>query len=653
MKIGTYSFKGETPRLTDNLLEANDANLAYNCDMARGDLRAWNGSSEEEVLIDASVLSLNEYDSDFLTDTVDLDYVRSPIASDPYVRLYYSGKAEPRVHDITDVPPAYYKLGVNFPTYTPIATNSVAGTGTDEQRSYFYAWLTSRVEEGSSSPITAVQTAKPTGATWLITRIEAPEITRGITKLNLYRTMSGSEDVTEYVFVKVVTLPTIETFTSAVTTAMNNHYYKWTDGGNTLLYKCINDNTTCDPDDATNGIGGSGTDYWEWYTVTDDIDTASLDSGEVFSSETYLPPPAGLTGLIAVQNGMFAGFIDNKVVFSEPWLPHAWPDEDMSFPYTVVALAKLGEMTVVLTDAKHFLVIGNAPEEMMSIDMDDFQPCVSKRSVTVSKRGVPFSSNEGLMLLNQNGIANVTGPFVSIIDWAEIVPAGINGHIFNDKYFGFNPSAGTAFIFDFQTNDFTRLNADIAYAGYVSYSDSQFYIVVYERENPNDLSSDYVYKIKKWAGEQYNYKRYVWDSKIYNLGGHVNLGVFRIFLDDNFYSTVVGGSGISAELQALNAAMIADLSLGGAIGDDAIGEIPIGGTKLYTQSGLSISDTVTLRIYIDGSTTPVFTKDITESGIGKLPAGYKYRKFQYELSGYIPTFSIEFATTPGELNEAA
>jgi len=655
MKIGTYAFKGETPRLTDNLLTAEDSGEAYNCDMSRGDLRSWREAETDSILADASVLSLNEYAGSFITDTAALDYVRSPIAEDPYARLYYTGKSEPRLHDINNLPatPAYDILGVPAPTYTPIATQSVAGTGTDEQRSYCYTRITSRSEEGPPSPITTVATAKPTGATWLITRIEGIPTNRSITKLNLYRTAVGSDAVAEYVFVKEVTLPTIAVFTSGETTANNGYYYSWTDGGNTLLYKCINNGTTCDPDDAVNGIGGSGTDYWEWYTITDDTDTANLDTGIVCPSEDYLPPPSGLAGLIEAQNGMLAGFYLNNIYFCENWLPHAWPEVEIGVQAQVIGLAKLSDSVIALADSKNYSLIGDTPDTIISLPINGFNKCVAKRGIVTGDDGVYFPSDDGLVRISLGGHMNVTFPYVSKKDWQDLTPSGINGHIFDNKYFGFNPTAGTGFIFDLITKDFTRLNDDFAYAGYVSYTDSKFYIVVYERENPNDITSDFTYKIKAWGEDDINYKRYVWKSKVFQLGSNVNFAAARVLVDDDWYDTVVALAQAGSELETLNQDMIDNLTLGGAIGDDAIGDLPIAGTKLYDIQSLNISDTILFKIYVDGSTTPKFTKSISASGAFVLPAEYKCRKIQYELSGYVPIFSVEIATSMEELNEAA
>jgi hypothetical protein len=644
MKISIKAFDGETPRLTDNLLNATDAQIARNCNLEKGDLRSWREADIDTVLTESSVESLNEYDGAFIVDEDDVDYVRSPIANDQYERLYFTGKDEPRVY-VNDLSyPDYYKLGVPAPTLQPDTEVNSGGSGADESRIYAYTRVTAYGEEGPPCPITELPgTPYKDDDTVDITKIEAIPEDRQITILRLYRTADGTTGVSEFTFVKDYDLPTIAVFESGVSEADDGEYWSFDDGADDIIYKCINDGTTADPDDATNGVGGSGDDHWEYYTLLDDVDTSDLGT-DVCPSETWLDPPAGLKGLISLSNGMFAGFVGNEVLFSVPYIPHAWPDKTVPSKYPIIGLGAFGTTTVVLTDAFPFYIIGDAPETMTPIDIQDFQPCVSKKGIVSSKAGVYYPSGEGLCRIDQDGLNVDTYERLTVDNWTAIQPAYLHGYVFAGKYFGFNTHAsGTSFVFGLRTKNYTKL-LGVVYAAYLSFASGKFYIV---QEDPEDE----ILKVYEWEGDEYNYKQFLWKSKKFILPGLVNFSVAKIMLDPVFYQAVLDAAADASYLEGLNAAIIAAGETFGAIGESYIGEYPIGGDALYDVGSISITENIIFKLYVNGEEDAFYEKQISINKPFKLPARKKYRAVEVEVYGYVPIDSLEMATSMEELNE--
>ncbi len=649
MKITTLSPSGETPRATDNLLTANDATFAQNTKLENGDLRSWREPSLAQALDDTTVTSLNEYGGSFIMDEDDVNYVRSPIANDQYERLYFTGKTEPRVY-VNDIDlPGYYKLGVPAPTVQPDTELLTGGSGSNEDRRYAYCRVTKYGEEGPPSdasdlPVASYKDDDEVG----VFKIEAIPSGRQITILRLYRSTADSTDSSVFRFVKDYDIPTIQgDWESGVSTADNGEYWQYDDGTDDIIYKCINDGTTCDPDDAVNGVGGSGTDYWEYYELVDDVDTADL-SLDVCPSENWLPPPTGLKGLIGLQNGMFFGFDGNEIYPSEPYLPHAWPDVSLSSQYQVKALGNFGSTVVVLTDAYPLYIVGDTPETLQLIDIKEFLPCASKRSTVSAKSGVMYASSYGWAIVDQDGARLLSAEKITKDTWDALIPVTMHAQFYNDKYFCFNSVSGSAFVYDITTNTFSRLS-DVVYAAYVSIDSGRFFVVVKEYEDPDDDTTDLIYKIKQWEGESYNYMQYTWTSKWFMLGGKMRFAVARVTGDWEFYNDIADAIAENETLAEENEVLVDSLELEGSLGEAYLGKYTLAGNALNSIVDIDFTTDITFSIFVDDESTARFTKTVKSNKPFKLPSKFKYRKIQYSLTGYLPVQSVDIATGMIEL----
>lgn len=538
----------------------------------------------------------------------------------------------------------YYKLGIPQPdTTTPDTNISVAGGGTAEDRIYAYTFVTKYGEESAPSIISALVAGATDTDTIEVFKIEAVPLDRQITTLRLYRTATGSTDQAEFYKAKDFTLPAIAgKWSSGNSIGYNGEYWEFDDGTDNIIYECINNGTTADPDDATHGVAGGGAHHWDYYIVTDDVTTATmLTNGVVCPSSTYLPPPEGLTGLRRLPGGTLVGFVGNALYVSEPFLPHAWPDMDLTFDSDIVAIEVSMSMIVVATHFKAHLVNGDSPDTMYSIPLPGVFPCLSKRSMCAGLDGVYYASNEGFVRVTDAGAVNATIEFMDASDWKAIGAAYLHSNIYSNKLFAFNPSSGESFVIDFDTRSYASLS-DTYYASHVSSIDGKFYIVT---------KTGSTYYIKEWEGDQTNLMQYTWESKEFRHSLN-NWGAARVRLDNDFYSEYLEYLEDNNTLVALNAAMIAGMTMGGALCDDELCSIPICGTGLYSIADMAISSAVVFQLWVDG--TKRYERTLSTDKPFKMPGRYKGRRTKIRLYGYIPVSPmIEVATSMEELLNAA
>lgn len=536
----------------------------------------------------------------------------------------------------------YYICGIPQPdTTTPVGAIAAAGGGTAEDRSYAYTFVTAQGEESAPSIISALIAGATSTDTIAVTKIEAIPKNRRITTLRLYRTAAGSKDQAEYYWTGTdYTLPTIQgTWKTSASLGYNGEYWEF-EG---ILYKCVNDGTTADPDDAVNGVGGSGAHHWEYYTVSDTVTTAAmLAIGLVCPSSTYLPPPDGLFCLRRLPNGCLVGAAGNAIYLSEPMLPHAWPDNSLTVNSDVVALGVYMSMIVVATQFQPEIITGDTIDTMYPTKLPAVFPCVSKRSICSGPSGVYYASNEGYVLVNDSGAVNVTAGIIDINDWKAILPANLHAQFYNNKIFAFNTASGTSFILDFESNSYASLDNTI-HAAHVSTINSKFYVV---------MDTNSAFSVREWEGDGSNLMQYAWWSKEFR-HSLTNWGAARIRIDHDFYAAYLKYLEENNTLADLNAAMIANLSMGGALCSDPLCALPMCGTNLYSLSSLAMSTVVTFQLWVDG--VKRFEKAVQIGGQPfKLPGRYRGRRTQIRLYGYLPIAPpIEIANSMEELLNAA
>lgn len=247
---------------------------------------------------------------------------------------------------------------------------ALLGTSVFEARSYVYTYVTAYGEESAPSPVTIVNAWS--NATYALTL--TPPTTadmgtdRNITTINIYRTVSSQTGQTGYFFVDHV---------PAATT-----------------------------------------------TYTDTIDDSVVALNNQLLSEFWFAPPADLKGIIAMPNGMIAGFRANEIWFCEPYRPHAWnPNYTLTTEFPIVGLGIVAQSLVACTASDPAMATGINPANMSLTKVRIPEPCISRGSIVSSDAGVFYMSPNGLILVAPTGIGtNVTEAWMTREKWRLLTP---------------------------------------------------------------------------------------------------------------------------------------------------------------------------------------------------------------------------------------
>jgi hypothetical protein len=379
-------------------------------------------------------------------------------------------------------------------------------------------------------------------------------------------------------------------------------------------------------------------------TFTDNVADANL--GEVLPTELYEGIPDGLQGLVGLTSGIFAGFVGNELCMSEPYQPHAWPDEyRMSFDYNVVGIGFFGSNIIVLTEGIPYLVFGVNPEDMQKQRLQGFYPCISKRSIANTPKGVIYASYEGLILVDHDGPKNITFDYLTPGDWEAFDPATIHGQFYNGKYFGFYTGGG-GFILDIENGLFTTIY-DYHKAQYVSISEGKYYTI------RTDYFTD-VTTIEEWEGDIYNRMHFTWKSKKFILTQNTGFTCARVIIDKEMYDQVLEYLEVNQYLAAQNATAWAteDLEDPWNYGDGTAANNMMWNTTEYNGSALvnfnsiEISNEIRFTLFVDN--VQVMEKNTSSDAFFRLPP-IKGKRVEIQLSGFIPVRRVTIAQSPREL----
>lgn len=209
-------------------------------------------------------------------------------------------------------------------------------------------------------------------------------------------------------------------------------------------------------------------------TFTDKTPDSGL--GETLATETFSMPPDGMLGICSMANGISAGFIDNELLFSEVYLPYAWPEAYRhSIDYDVVAIEPIGTSLVVGTKGDPYLYTGISPGNIAGQKLEIAQACVSKRSMINIGPAVVYACPDGLIAIAPDGVSMATENIIKPMQWREMLdPSTIKAYRHESKYVAIHSKG--AFIFDLVAGDFRRLN-DAWTAGYTDPKDDTLYVV--------------------------------------------------------------------------------------------------------------------------------------------------------------------------------
>lgn len=563
------NFGGVIPRIEPRLLPANSAQIAENVKLFSGALVSWRKANTVNVPTKGGALKsmYRMYDTSsndkWLAWTDDVDVVKGPIAGDTSFKLYYTGDtttasnaaAGPRKTNLalttasgTDYPHDWLEMGVPAPGAAPTVVGT-GGTSTNSiTRVYLYTYVTGTdlqggtwSEEGPPSPL-GTGTGKE-DATWVIAALSTGTTGKyawGAATKRIYRTLTDSAGNTNYQLalnaVPIATTSTNDTVADAALGVICPTF--------------------------TPGVVGS-----EW-----------------------IAPPSDLRGLIALPNGMMAGFSGNLICFCEPYYPHAWPTRyQLAANYSIVSLGSYGQTLIVTTKGFPYAVFGVRPDAMVMQMIEENKPCVSKRGTVSFPWGVMWPTPDGLALAGVGGTVNVIEPFMKRDEWQDqCYPSTIIARQFQDVYFGFfnDGASDLSFIFD-------RANAQgpLAFGNFNAqgaWTDPET-AILYLMQGGN---------ITQWDSDQVNLSPFDWQSKVFVLPKPVNFGAVQIEAD---YGALNDSNQISTQ-SAIDTAINADVI--GTANKDTAGLTAWAATSSYgTGAVVKSSDNIKMAVCIIGGTS--------------------------------------------------
>ena len=636
------NFGGMIPAVEDDLLPDNQAGLSQNAWVYSGALEGFREATPVHTLANplakkAFRIPIQYYDNEHIPDSYwleflnpDTDVISSPSVGDTFERFYWAAD---------DITPKYntkariaagspaFELGIPAPTIAPyiyfgtfgaslnaveprdtfaadISLSGVPGvrlaateprdtaalalsssTVILETRAYVYTWVSAYGEEGPPSPAT-LQTGTSSAA-WNV-KVTAPDgsVTTGrnIDRVRIYRTITGSSGATTYYFVAEMPIGT--------------------------------------------------TDY------VDANQTSAVAGNNILSSTFYQPPPADLKGIIAMPNGIVAGFRANEVWFCQPYLPHAWPSiYTLAVENQVVGLGVVGQTLIVCTTGSPYAISGVNPASMSQSRLAFSEPCLSRGSIISTPVGVAYASPNGVAVAVAGQVQVISRNLITKDKWLDannyLLVSSLRAAALNGGYYCWGSLTPGCFdVGAFNTESFQQEDYIGAYRGaFVDLTNPRVAFNKLFNASPTincyaDTWTGEVLIIRdgqvKWldVGPARSSEAYVWRSKVFTMPNKRNLEAMRVWFKQPQNNNYPMGTGTWVD--ELN------------WDDDS--------QWLDTQAG----EYGFARVYADGVLR--FTRALISSGdLFRLPSGFKAQDWQIEIEANVKVTTVEFATSAKEL----
>jgi hypothetical protein len=456
-------FSGIVPKVPSSLLPPTNGTIAQNCDFGYGELRNSNDGALLSNLSNAAQSIYTEDGLEFFSWTVDTDAARSPIAQDPYDRLYISNGSDFRVasRDLMSIsggsPTASYRVGVPRPTVAPTlaATAAPDPLTTTFVANFFYesggvkyqgqtvpltvvtagsAWTFVLPSAQASTPAGALPQielvgkdgsgtttfdiyteassftgtsanaadwdlalAAPTsGTTYTLTLTASAQqganqqtVAFIYTYVNIYGEEGPPSDptlVTHEIGLEIDVTVTLDTFTADYCPISEIRVYKTPEGSSIANYFYSGSVFVL-------VLGGGPT--WVFQDTT-----PAGDLAEEIASTGWYAPPANLTGVMSLPNGILAGWVDNALYFCVAYKPWAWnPAFELTFPNRIVGAMPMGAGMVLNTVSVPFVVSGVTPDAMTAAPLNITHAGISKWAITNVNGQVMYASHEGIVVV--------------------------------------------------------------------------------------------------------------------------------------------------------------------------------------------------------------------------------------------------------------
>lgn len=593
---------------------------------------------------------------------------------------------------INDTTFSYFSPGDEVIT-TSNTTGKVTLSGNTIPRAYVFTWFTPWDEEsiasdpseniyikdGQTVTVSAIPTAPPSGKTFV----------RGV---RLYRSVASSSD-TEFYRLATLWFPSaitkIRRSSGTVRVTVPTHHnlmegerFKLTCSD--ASFDATSVTVTSVISDTVFEFGQSGADvaeitvtgtlyhdvaelstdparYWGdgSYDFTDDFDSSNLF--EILSTDEYDPPPENLQGLTAIQNGMFCGFVGNRIYFSEPGKPHAWPEKyALTIEYDIIGIAAVQGLVLAMTTDYPYLLNGSNPATLGIYRIDTLYPCLSKRSIVNMGYGVAYATHGGVAVYAPGTAGGMDLVTKLVHDWdtwdVALDPTTIVAKFYNGKYYASHSNGAFIFEKDDKIGGFFVQTVYKYTAAWTDTQNNEFYFVTDNRGN-----------IAQWDRPDQPLSPLEWKSKVIVTKDYMNLGAARVIADYDPPSTELDNiNAYNATVPPYNAVVWANATQlgtmnGAATYTDTTGAITIpSGTfnsmmvngDFGTRYTLPLPSSLPVTFRIWANKELIFQGLLYTSDIFRLPSGYRSDTFEVAVSGSARIRAIHIGETPYGLRAA-
>lgn len=469
--IDIVAMRGMVPRVEVHLLPDEAATLAQDCHFDSGVVSPILDDADTGAALPLTPKTIYRYGEHWFAWGKEVEVMRSPVAQDRYDRIYFTDGEYPKVTSQAiatggaNKPTAWYRLGVPVPATPPNvrAISPPAGKkdddpSDDETRFYVETYVTAYGEESAPGPASGKAVIVIPGSTVTVDLSPAPTNSSNITHRRLYRSVSGG-GLADYLL--VAELPIAQA------------------------------------------------------SFVDIREDGEL--GPVLETYGYTMPPDGMRGICQMANGICAGFVGNAVLFSEPFLPYAWPDKyKLTTEHDIVAIAAIDTALIVGTKGYPYIFQGVSPSSVTGQKLAYVpQACVSGRSMVALDGVVLYASPDGLVGVGSDGGNLVTESIISRAQWQAMKPETMRAWYNEGKYVALTDTHG--FIFDPKSGDFRWLSGrwDAAVP------DMQLDALMLAKGS----------KVYRWQGGRTS-KPMVWRSKEFVLPPGERLGCARVMSEE-------------------------------------------------------------------------------------------------------------------------
>jgi hypothetical protein len=519
-------------------------------------------------------------------------------------RLFYTGDGTPKKTNwnlattsgtgTKPFPDAYYQMGVPAPTGAPTLVKS-GGSGTvHEDRVYIYTYISTFgavLEESAPSPPASIASIEPNATVTVSAFSTAPTTAAGynITAIRIYRAVAGTASINYYYVGQVAVTPSTGVATG---------------------------------------------------TFADTVLSANL--GVILTSLYYTPPPSTLTGLVAMPNGILAGFTGNQVWFCEPYLPHAWPSiYTLTVDASIVGLGVFGQSLVVCTTRRPYVITGSTPGSMTQEKLTLFEPCSSKKSIASDQYGVLYASPNGIVSIGQGMQEVVTRALFTRDEWSTYLPTTMVGVIYQNMYLAFYSSGSVNSALVITRGDNPPL-VTLQLAATCVFIDRSTANVFYINSVDN--------KIYQLDADQVNNIFFEWKSKKFVLPAPTNFAAFKLQADWNYIADVASYNAALAAIIAANQAIWASgVPLKGVMNSALVNGVALNGSILTTLP--DAADVRNVNVIINADDTQLYGNGVTSQEPVRLPAANKNYVYEIKLTGNAPIRQFRMATGIGELRQ--